>query len=160
MQPSGGRMDRGKAAPMSNNSSRLAIGLVAALTAGVMAGCSKPIRPGFAAVTGEVAFDGTAIPVGYIQFEPQDKKLSPESAPITAGRYSGIVRIGPSWVRITASRPSKKISPDSGQLLDEPYIPERYNMKTELSAEIAAEHTNTFDFRLTSSADGNEPEIR
>ena len=70
---------------------------------------------------------------------------------ITAGRYSGIFRIGPSRALISASRPSKRINPDTGQPIDESFIPERYNTKTELSADVVAERTNTFDFRLQSS---------
>ena len=54
-------------------------------------------------------------------------------------------------VLISASRPSKRINPDTGQPIDESFIPERYNTKTELSADVVAERTNTFDFRLQSS---------
>jgi hypothetical protein len=136
---------------MPNSHVRLSIAMVVVLAASLTAGCSKPIRPGFAVVNGEVKVDGTAIPVGFIQFEPHDSKLAPESAPITAGRYSGIFRIGPSRVRISASRPSKQINPDTGLPIDESYIPERYNTKTELAADVVADRTNTFDFRLQSS---------
>jgi hypothetical protein len=137
---------------MLNSDPRLALTIVIALATSLTAGCAKPIRPGFAVVSGEVRFDDTAVPSGFIQFEPHDSKLAPESAPITAGRYSGIFRIGPSRVRINASRPSKQINPDSGQPIDESFIPERYNTKTELSADVVAERTNTFDFRLQSSS--------
>jgi hypothetical protein len=136
---------------MPNSDPRLVMTIVIALAASLTAGCAKPIRPGFAVVNGEVTFDDTAIPTGFIQFEPHDSKLAPESAPITAGRYSGLFRIGPSRVRISASRPSKKINPDNGQPIDESFIPERYNTKSELSADVVADRTNTFDFRLQSS---------
>jgi hypothetical protein len=140
---------------MPNSDPRFVMTLVIGLSASLTAGCAKPIRPGFAVVNGEVRFDDTAIPSGFIQFEPHDSKLPPESAPITAGRYSGIFRIGPSRVRISASRPSKMINPDTGQPIDESFIPERYNAKTELSADVVANRTNTFDFRLQ-SADGKQ----
>jgi len=136
---------------MPNSDARLVMTILIALAASVTAGCAKPIRPGFAVVNGEVTFDDTAIPTGFIQFEPHDSKLAPESAPITAGRYSGIFRIGPSRVRISASRPSKKINPDTGEPIEESFIPERYNTKTQLSADVVAKQTNTFDFRLQSS---------
>ena len=136
---------------MPNSDPRLVMTILIALAASVTAGCAKPIRPGFAVVNGEVKFDDAAIPTGFIQFEPHDSKLPPESAPITAGRYSGIFRIGPSRVRISASRPSKKINPDTGEPIEESFIPERYNTKTELSADVVAKQTNTFDFRLQSS---------
>jgi hypothetical protein len=35
--------------------------------------------------------------------------------------------------------------------IDESFIPERYNSNTELSADVVANRTNTFDFRLQSS---------
>ncbi len=137
---------------MPNSDPRLALTIVIALATSLTAGCAKPIRPGFAVVSGEVRIDDTAVPSGFIQFEPHDSKLAPESAPITAGRYSGIFRIGPSRVRINASRPSKQISPVTGEPTDESFIPERYNTNTELSADVVAERTNTFDFRLQSSS--------
>lgn len=129
----------------------LPLTILIALAASLIAGCGKPIRPGFAIVNGEVKFDDMAIPAGFIQFEPYDSKLAPESAPITAGRYSGIFRIGPSRVRISAGRPSKQISTVSGEPIDESFIPERYNSQTELTADVVAEQKNTFDFRLQSS---------
>ena len=136
---------------MLNSDPRLSLTILIVLTASLIAGCAKPVRPGFAVVNGEVRFDDTAISSGFIQFEPHDSKLPPESAPITAGRYSGIFRIGPSRVLISASRPSTKINPDTGEPIEESFIPERYNTKTELSADVVAERTNTFDFRLQSS---------
>jgi hypothetical protein len=136
---------------MPNSDPRLALTILIVLVASLTAGCAKPIRPGFAVVNGEVRFDDTAVPSGFIQFAPHDSKLAPESAPITAGRYSGIFRIGPSRVRIIASRPSKKISPVTGEPFEESFIPERYNSNTELSADVVAGRTNTFDFRLQSS---------
>lgn len=137
---------------MPNSTPRLSITVGMFLAAGLITGCSKPIRPGFAIVKGEVTFDETEIPAGFIQFEQLGSKLAPESAPITAGRYAGIFRIGPSLVRITGSRPSKQINPDTGEPIDESFIPERYNTKTELRADVADKQTNVFDFRLQSSS--------
>jgi len=117
----------------------------------MLAGCNKPIRPGFAAVAGEVTFDGAPIPSGWIQFEPVGAKLPAESAPINAGRYTGLIRIGPCKVRVNASRPTGKISDVSGAPIEESYIPARYNNATELTADVVEHKNNTLDFRLESS---------
>jgi len=118
----------------------------------MFAGCSKPIRPGFAAVAGEVTLDGAPIPTGWIQFEPVGSKLPAESTPINAGRYTGLMRIGPCKVRVTASRSTGKVSEVTGGVIEEQYIHPRYNTATELTAEVVEHKNNTLDFRLESSA--------
>ena len=111
-------------------------------------GCGKPIRPGFAAVTGEVTFEDKPIPQGWIQFEPTGSKMPPESVRIEDGRDRGVVRAGASRVRIEAARGTGKISEISGQEIEESYIPSRYNKKTELEANVLEHQANGFDFHL------------
>ena len=106
-------------------------------------------------VSGTVSFDGAPLETGRILFKPKDGSGS-FSAEITDGEYSLETAPGQMTVEITASRiiPGKftSASPDEEpQPVGEMYIPETYNSKTNLRADITTAGENTFAFDLKSS---------
>lgn len=125
--------------------SRLWMALGAAL---VLSGCNEPKVH---TVTGTVTFDGQPVPDGDIIFLPADSGAAPEPAKIVSGQYTLRARSGVKKVSISAS----KIFPGgarggANEPVPEEYIPERYNSRTELTADVKSDGANAFDFRLTS----------
>ena len=130
---------------------KLCIGLVVALLSFLSAaGCSKPGRPGYQTVTGRVTFDGQPLENGFVQFVPVDSKTSPESGRIAKGLYRMESKGGKVSVHILSTRLTGKMDPVMGTAIEEMFIPERYNSKSELKAEVAADKANAIDFDLTS----------
>lgn len=121
--------------------------LIALLAA---AGCSKPVRPGYHIVTGSITFDGQPLADGFVQFCPTDSKIPPESGRIEKGRYRLESKAGKAVVQVLATRDAGKIDKITGSPMQEMYIPQRYNSKSELTADVVADKANTIDFNLTS----------
>src|SRR5262245_31600177 len=88
-------------------------------------------------VTGKVTFDDKDVPDGEIKFIPENKDLAAEGGKIKDGKYAVKVNSGKYRVEIRATRevPGKKDPMGTGPLIDE-YIPERYNAKSDLSADV------------------------
>ena len=105
-------------------------------------------------VTGSVEFDGKPVEDGDILFYPEEKELAPDAGKIVNGQYKLQAKEGRKTVQIRATRvvPGKTQPHPSGGTMEvrEDYIPERYNTKTELTAEITAGSENGVDFTLTS----------
>jgi hypothetical protein len=99
-----------------------------------------------------VTFDGTPVETGRITFREVEGDKRAFSTEITGGKYELQTEPGKMTVEITASRPSGKFdtsNPDEEpQPIGEMYIPEKYNTKTELTAEVG-EKTNDIPFTLT-----------
>lgn len=112
--------------------------------------------PALFPVKGTVTFDNTPIETGRIQFRKADSIGKAYSAEIINGAYQLEVEAGKMKVEVTASRIvpgkfSEPASPDEEpQPLGEMYIPEQYNTKTTLEAEVKAGDTNEIPFNLTS----------
>ena len=112
-----------------------AVALVAAL-----AGCGggKPQ----AQVTGTVTLDGKPLDTGVIHFYPQSDEGGPSaSADIKGGQYQLQTGVGPMKVVINANQVVGKRkmynTPDSPVVEDiRDVLPERYNMKSELKANL------------------------
>ena len=102
----------------------------------VTAGCAS--GPRVYEVTGTVTLDGDALSEGYITFIPEDKEFGSEAAKVVDGKYTVKIKGGKQKVEIRATRvvPGKKDPMGTGGDVKENYIPERYNLKTELSAEV------------------------
>ncbi len=118
------------------------VGLVVAA-----AGCGKPAATKLD-VSGTVKYDGQDVAEGYITFVPGDKSVGPEAGPIKDGKYTAKVVSGKNTVKIQATRtvPGKK--GPMGEDFVEQYIPEKYNDKTELDADIAVgKTTHNFDLK-------------
>ena len=124
------------------------VGLLS-LTAGCGSGGNGPAT---FSVSGTVKFDGQPIKTGDIQFEPETPGLAPDAGQIVNGSYSLKAKAGKKKVKIMASReiPGKTTKGAMGEdiVAKEDFIPETYNSKTELTAEVKASGGNSFNFDL------------
>jgi ABC-type glutathione transport system ATPase component len=127
--------------------------------AGVLAtsGCGKSADG--VIVTGTVTFDGQPVETGHITFEPQEQGVM-TVAPISSGAYTipaeRPASIGKYLVRITAERSTGKTiaanprsQEDQASVEIEQYIPEKYNLRSQLYVDISPTQSN-HDFTLTS----------
>lgn len=98
-------------------------------------------------VSGTVTFDGEPVKEGHIAFLPNGGGGS-----ITDGRYSISTPPGSFKVEINASKlqklPPGQVGMDGAKEEVREYIPERYNSKTELKADVSG--STTLDFTLKS----------
>jgi len=131
----------------------LMMGIIGSL---VFAGCGgDEAGPALHEVSGTVSLDGEPVQDGRIQFRSKTAEAKAYSAPITSGEYEVQTEPGSMSVEITASRiiPGKfgeSASPDDPPPpLSEMYIPEQYNSKTTLTADIQADLDNVVPFDLT-----------
>lgn len=111
----------------------------------VVSGCG-PSGPKMLDVTGTVKYDGKDVTEGDIAFYPADKNVGPEGGKIKDGKYTMKVKEGKNTVKITAIHtvPGKK--GPMGEDAVEQYIPDKYNEKTTLTADVAAGKTeHNFD---------------
>ncbi|MEZ6129841.1 MAG: hypothetical protein R3C59_14255 [Planctomycetaceae bacterium] len=123
------------------------VGIVAVATTG----CGES-GPATYPVTGTVTFDGAPVEEGRITFRPVSGAKA-FAAEIKNGEYSFEGEPGKMAVEVTASRiiPGKfddSNPDDEPQPVGEMYIPEQYNAKTTLEAEIQASGENKFNFDL------------
>ncbi len=108
--------------------------------------------PATYSVSGTVKFDGQPVKTGDIQFEPETPGQAPDAGQIVNGSYTLKAKAGKKKVKITASRdiPGKTTKGAMGEdiVAKEDFIPANYNSKTELTAEVKASGTNSFNFEL------------
>jgi hypothetical protein len=132
---------------------------IAAISLGLLvsfsAGCgSSPKGPATHPVSGTVTFDGEPLKTGDIQFEPEAAGTGPDAGAIVNGKFSFRAKAGKKRVKITASRDvaGKTMKGAMGEDIPvrEDFVPERYNAKTELTADVQPKGANAFDFKLTS----------
>ena len=121
--------------------------LVAALTC--LASCSS--EPKLYLVKGTVTLDQQPVAEGDILFLSPDKDRGPDPGRIKAGQYELKTTAGKKRVEISAAR----IRPGGargagGEPVPEEYIPERYNIASELTADVAAQDGAQVDFALKS----------
>jgi hypothetical protein len=107
-----------------------------------VAGCSSGLPYGD--VQGEVTLDGKPLDEGVVRFVPIDGKTPTASALIEGGKFSERVPVGSHRVEIsspklpkgfTSSKQLKRGTVDEGSALEE-LIPECYNTRSELRAEV------------------------
>ena len=115
----------------------------------ILSGCSD--GPRTYRVSGAVTLDGQPVPAGNILLIPAGGSQGPEPGVIQDGRYELKATAGLKRVEISAA----KIRPGGargagGEPVPEEYIPERYNMQSDLTAEVTADGKNAFDFELLS----------
>lgn len=118
----------------------------------LVAGCASDGRSG---ASGKVTFKGGPLKTGQISFIPEGAMSPAGGAPIVDGAYSILPTAGlmPGKYKVAISSPETKAGPKeempgmSGPPPKET-IPEKYNGKTELTAEIKAGAKNVFDFDL------------
>ncbi|WP_406697634.1 hypothetical protein V5E97_02100 [Singulisphaera sp. Ch08] len=110
-------------------------------------------------VSGEVTLDGQPISQGEITFVPAGGGEPVAAAIIENGRYT-VERAngpspGPQRINVWSKKPTGKKFPsdvEPGTFIEETResIPDRYNLKSELKAEVKEGGDNRFDFTLQS----------
>jgi hypothetical protein len=133
-------------------------GLFSAALTMTLGGCSEK-SDGLPrlAVSGTVTLDGQPLPKGLIQFLPSSQQeVMSGGAVIEGGNYSiarneGLLP-GKYRVEITSSAGSEPPPPGEppgpARVTAKDVIPEQYNLKSTLTAEVKAGGTNTFEFPL------------
>jgi len=104
-------------------------------------------------VTGTVTFDSQPIAEGRVVFRKQNGDQKSFSAEIKEGKYEVAAEPGKMSVEVLASRPIPgkfDMSNGTPEPVGEMYIPEKYNSKTTLEAEVKPEDENEIPFALTS----------
>ena len=114
-----------------------------------LAGCG-PGGPKTVPVSGSVTFAGQPVADGEIAFRSADGATASWAGRIVAGRYAIRSTVGPKRVEIIAVRPKPGAKPKaSGEgVINEMYIPDRFNLESELKADVTAAGPNEFDFKL------------
>lgn len=115
-------------------------------------GCGDHSAAKLHSVTGTVTLDGEPLPQGDIHFDGTADGLGIDSARIKNGKYALRAKAGRKKVQIVASRevPGKENAGIPGTPVYEEYIPEKYNTKSDLSAEVKEGGENAFPFELKS----------
>jgi len=98
-------------------------------------------------VTGIVTVEDEPLSQGVITFDPADGLAGSYGGEIRNGKYAFESAVGPKKVIIMASRPSKVPGPDGGPDMEQ-YLPAKYNLKTELTANVVAGEKNEIPFQL------------
>ena len=121
----------------------------------LLLGCG-PSGPETYIATGSVTFDGEPVTEGEIIFRAADGATGSWETRIIDGSYTLETSPGTKRVEITARRQVEGTpAAASGEpaMSFESYIPEKYNDKSELTAEVTPSGPNTFDFTLTPAPD-------
>ncbi|MCR9210011.1 hypothetical protein [Rhodopirellula europaea] len=120
----------------------------------ILTGCPAPSGLELYPVTGTVTFEGKPIDTGRIQFRTASEERRSFSAAIENGNYEIETLTGPMTVEVRASRLIEgkfdKSNPDELTPAGEMYIPQKYNSRTELTADVPA-GGDTIDFNLLGS---------
>jgi hypothetical protein len=94
--------------------------------------------------------DGQPVEDGEILFAPVVKGIAPCAGRIDHGSYDVWVTAGKKRVEIRASREVAGGKPNPMGPVYHDYIPERYNARTKLAADVKPDGNNRFDFELKS----------
>ncbi|HJZ57140.1 MAG TPA: hypothetical protein VKE74_19375 [Gemmataceae bacterium] len=99
-------------------------------------------------VSGKVNIDGKPLPDGDITFTGEPGTI-PDSLPVKNGTFEGTVKLGRKKVEIRAYKTEKAPPTATGGVTETQvnYIPDRYNTRSTLSAEVTENGVNpsTFD---------------
>jgi hypothetical protein len=114
------------------------------LTLSVTFGCSRSDK---VEVSGAVTWEGAPLPDGSITFFPLDPHIAATAGSIVDGAYTFEAKPGKSRVEITSYRLNGKFTP-AGKPIGEMYIPDRYNTNSTLTADVALDSDNQFNFDL------------
>lgn len=131
--------------------------LILACSAGTFVGCGGgSTGPATFPVSGKVTFDGAPLAEGQIIFRDADGKVASGAGKIENGEFAFEAIAGKKEVVITATKeiPGKTVA---GGAPDEPpvpameqFLPEKYNEKTTLEANVSDSGSNEYSFDLTS----------
>ncbi|OWK45482.1 hypothetical protein [Fimbriiglobus ruber] len=118
--------------------------LVWALAPLVLVGCGARTT----SVSGTVSLDGKPLDQGKITFRGEDRDAQPRTGEIKAGKYQCDAPVGHVRVEVEAFQAiAKGEATGMGQ---RNYIPEKYNARTELTADVVAGKPQEFNFDLHS----------
>jgi len=140
-----------------HRSPALRLAAILAPTALLVVGCGDAEPPRLP-VTGKVSLDGKPLPTGQVTFVPLEGRTA-AVAEVRDGVFQADRSTGPApgryQVEIYAVEPTgKKIpNPDApGSTIDEErdLVPDRYNVRSELVAEVKPDADNSYEFSLTS----------
>ncbi len=108
---------------------------------GLIVGCSNEVGPKKYDVSGTVKVDGTEVAEGEIVFQSDNQSIGAEGGMIKDGKYALKAREGKNKVQIRATRivPGKK--GPMGEDWVEQFVPDQYNEKSTLSAEVSSGKT-------------------
>jgi hypothetical protein len=113
-----------------------------------LVGCSPKTH----SVSGTVTLDGSSLPDGYVAFVPEGSGEG-GGGEIKNGSYSAKLAPGKYKVEITASKmmplPPGQTGMDGAKEEVRQYIPDKYNVRTELRADVSG--SQSLDFQLSSS---------
>ena len=111
-------------------------------------GCDS--GPSLYEIKGKVSFDGIPVAKGDITLRPEKTSTAPQGAMIKDGSFVMKASEGKYKVEIISTRvvPGKK-GPMGEDAIEE-FIPEKYNTKTTLGAEVKTSGKNELIFELTS----------
>lgn len=122
----------------------LVIGALAAVV-----GCAPQQGPQKYAVEGTVLLDGAPLAQGHIVFMPVERSAAPDAGMIEDGRFAFEASPGRKRVEITAMRDSGEIDPQMGQQPREQFVADRFNVESELTAEVSSGGPNRYQFDVT-----------
>jgi hypothetical protein len=107
-------------------------------------------------VSGTVTYDGQPIPDGEIRFSPLSGQGRPDSGKIVAGQYELKVTAGEKKIKIFAASndpalvgPPPPDMPKGGVNPPRDYIPDKYNVNSELTVIVEPTNGQTFPFELS-----------
>jgi hypothetical protein len=111
-------------------------------------GCDS--GPSLYEIKGKVSFDGVPVAKGDITLRPEKTTTAPQGALIKDGSFQMKASEGKYKVEIISTRvvPGKK-GPMGEDAIEE-FIPQKYNTKTTLGAEVNTTGNNELIFELTS----------
>lgn len=111
-------------------------------------GCDS--GPSLYEIKGKVSFDGVPVAKGDITLRPEKPSTAPQGATIKDGSFQMKASEGKYKVEIISTRvvPGKK-GPMGEDAIEE-FIPQKYNTKTTLGAEVKSTGKNELIFELTS----------
>lgn len=98
-------------------------------------------------VTGTVTYEGTPVENGSIVFDPADGKGMSAMAGIVNGEITGEVPAGEKILRISGVRTTGK-KDQYGEEVTESFIPEKYNLQSDLKETVSADGENKFVIEL------------
>lgn len=138
--------------PLESAVMRKTLGIVVAgLILWIGAGCMRsPADPEAETydVSGTVSLDGQPLEKGGILFKLSDERLPPASAMVEGGEFSLKARAGLSRVEIRSPREGPNPTNRMSRFVEA--IPEYYNQKSTLTADVVPGGANRFEFRLQS----------
>jgi hypothetical protein len=112
-----------------------------------LVGCGPTVHT----VKGTVTYDGAPLADGSIVFKSKDPKVGSGGGAIKDGKYTAAVKPGQYTVEIRASKMMPLPAGQKGAMgeteMNQEYIGEKYNAKSELSADISGAKEQNFDLK-------------